>query len=106
MLVFRKASCQVSRRTACQIRRWIRATHDREILPLEHEDTPPSRERKVTVTRIKFSDLPKSRVLPDGSHASPMGEWLGGLEGNLDLPSQDSPLSSCVLSFPSHSYLY
>jgi len=35
---------------------------------------------KVTVTKIKFSELPAGRVLADGSHAAPIGEWLGGLE--------------------------
>jgi hypothetical protein len=31
------------------------------------------------VTKKPFSELPKSRVLPDGSPATPLEEWHGGL---------------------------
>jgi hypothetical protein len=33
------------------------------------------------ITRKKFADLPKARILPDGTPALPMEEWHGGLVG-------------------------
>jgi hypothetical protein len=51
------------------------------------------------VTKIKFSELPTSRVLPDGSNAAPIGEWLGGLE----TPNRrEKPLGSYICSTHEH----
>jgi hypothetical protein len=33
------------------------------------------------ITRKKFADFPKARILPDGTRALPLEEWHGGLPG-------------------------
>lgn len=77
MIVARTAQSHSLNRLSFQIRRWIAssyATSSAENVTAEAE------RRKPTVTKVNFSELPKGRVLPDGSMASPIGEWLGGLE--------------------------
>ncbi|KII93351.1 hypothetical protein PLICRDRAFT_49405 [Plicaturopsis crispa FD-325 SS-3] len=46
--------------------------------PESLESTKP--ERKPSVTRKKFSDLPSGRVLPDGSVAPALGDWSDALD--------------------------
>jgi hypothetical protein len=86
MLVLRRAP---PHRTFRQIRRWLRTSHDPNAL----SDVS---ERKVVVTKINFSELPTGRVLPDGSHAAPMGDWLGGLEVTKSIQRRKKPLGSCI----------
>lgn len=33
---------------------------------------------KAVKTRMRYEELPKSRVLPDGTLAEPLGEWITG----------------------------
>ena len=65
MIVAKKANSHSLIRLSSQIRRCIAS---------QHADSKP------TFIKVKFSELPKGRILPDGSVASPIGEWLGGLE--------------------------
>ena len=88
MLVLRRAPCHASRRITSQICRWIRTSRDPEAEP----------NPAVTVTKIKYTELPTGRVLPDGSHAAPIGEWLGGLEVTKSLRNDEKPLGSCIHS--------
>ena len=83
MLVLRSAPSHTSRRIVCQTRRWLTAPHE----PNKH---------KVTVTKISFSELPTGHVLPDGSHAAPIGDWLGGLEATKRLHHREKPSGSCI----------
>ncbi|KZT21672.1 hypothetical protein NEOLEDRAFT_1244425 [Neolentinus lepideus HHB14362 ss-1] len=62
-------------------------------------DQPTETKKQVVKSRKKFSDLPKSYVLPNGSPAVPLGEWRGGLETFLHAnkpitPQLDSELDS------------
>jgi hypothetical protein len=92
MLVLRKAPCHSSPRVTYQILRWLRTSHDPDA-SAEHK-TP----EQVTVTKLNFSDLPTSRVLPDGSHAPPIGEWVGGLGPNKGFRRHENPSGSCIHS--------
>lgn len=76
MIVLKRPSYHASRRLTDQIRRRIQTSQDVDASMAETQLS----ERKVTVTKVKYSQLPTSRVLLDGSHVSPIGEWLGGLE--------------------------
>lgn len=88
MIVFRRATHDSSLRITRQIRDWIRTSHGDASIAKGGNSTGFNLEHKVTVTKIKYSELPKSRSLPDGSRGAPIGEWLGGLEeieSSLDL---------------------
>jgi hypothetical protein len=93
MIVLRRVPCHAASRITYQIRRWLRTSHE----PGE-EPTPIG--PKVTVTKIKFSELPAGRVLADGSHAAPIGEWLGGLETTKSSQRREKTLGSCTRSYP------
>jgi hypothetical protein len=90
MIVLRRAPSHTSHPIACQIRRWIRTSNDSD----------PKPNTTVTVKKVDFSELPTDRVLPDGSHALPLGEWLGGLQAPKDLRRGKKNLGSCVYPTP------
>ena len=88
MIVLRRAPSRTSHHIACQIRRWIRTSNDSD----------PKPNTIVTVKKVGFSELPTDHVLSDGSHAFPLGEWLGGLQAPKSLRRGKKKLGSCVYS--------
>lgn len=65
MIVAKRANSHSLIRLSSQIRRCFASSHA---------------DSKPTVIKVNFSELPKGHILPDGTLASPIGEWLGGLE--------------------------
>lgn len=58
----------------------------RYLHPAAEGSTPPP-----TITKKKYSALPKSQLLPDGTPAPPIGPWTGGLELDPDTDARDLP---------------
>ena len=48
--------------------------------------------KKPKVTKKKYVELPTARVLPDGTAATPLGEWNGGLK-ELNVAYEHAPPS-------------
>ena len=55
-----------------RVTRSLRFSHSN---PQDNQDAALARK----VTKKSYSDLPKVRVLPDGTHAPPLKDWQGGL---------------------------
>lgn len=54
---------------------------------------------KSTTTRVKksFAELPKVWIKADGTAASPLGAWIGGLETSTELVTEDHTVHECAL---------